>query len=67
MAQILDTVGPWLALGLFYGIPFALAWWLSDGFANVTPGSMDVGVGFSPRTHKIGLVVFDRHSGLPVA
>ena len=67
MAQILDTVGPWLVAGLLYGVPFALAWWLSDGFANVTftMQEMHIGPAFNPHTQETGYAWLDSND-LPI-
>lgn len=69
MLKLLDIVGPWACAAFIFGVPIALAWWLSDGFTNFEESSPGTRIrpGVNPITHMPGLVVVSRYSGLPVA
>jgi hypothetical protein len=69
MMEFLNAIGPWAVGALIFGIPVALAWWLSDGFANVEIGSGDMHVvpAFNPHTHRAGSAVVFKSTGAPVA
>ena len=73
MLQLLNHLDQWLMglmAGLFVGAPFALAWWLSDGFAGFLDwpaGGTKIGVAVNPHTNKTGLVVRSVDTGAVVA
>ena len=69
MTEFLNAIGPWVVLAVLFGVPFALAWWLSDGFATVRIGSGDTHVVpvFNPHTQMAGNAVVSKSTGAPVA
>lgn len=69
MTEYLNAIGPWAVGVVVLGIPVALAWWLSDGFAAVEIGSGDTHVvpAFNPHTHRAGNAVVSKATGVPVA
>lgn len=69
MTEFLNAFGPWVVGGVVFGIPIALAWWLSDGFASVEIGSGETHVvpAFNPHTQRPGHAVVFKPTGAPVA
>ena len=56
MMAILNIIGPWAICVAMFGVPFAVAWWASDGFTSDEWGSME--------THVIPVVdPFTQHPG----
>jgi hypothetical protein len=59
----LDAVGPWLVGLVIFGLPVALAWWLSDGFKGwkwqadptIRP-HVETRTVFNPRTNEFEVV-----------
>lgn len=41
MMEFLNAIGPWVVSVAVFGVPVALAWWLSDGFSSVEVGSAE--------------------------
>lgn len=69
MSGFLNFIGPWACGALVVGLPIALAWWLSDGFADVeiSSGATRVGIGFNPHSDRVGLAVLSNATNAPVA
>jgi len=69
MLAFLNFIGPWVCGAFIFGIPVALAWWLSDGFADVEISSSGtrVSVASNPHTQRAGLAVVSNSTNVPVA
>ena len=69
MKEFLNAIGPWVVGVAVFGVPVALAWWLSDGFSSVEVGSGETLVvpAFNPHTQRAGHAVVSKPTGAPVA
>lgn len=69
MSEFLNIVGPWLCGAFIFGVPLALAWWLSGGFSDVEIDLDETHVvpAFNPHTHRAGNAVVSKATGVPVA
>jgi hypothetical protein len=65
MMELLNVIGPWAVGFVFFGVPFAVAWWASDGFTSDEIGSMEtqVTIGLDPFTQQPGLALVCRNTG----
>jgi len=69
MYAVLAVVGPWLCVGVCLGIPFALAWWLSEGFAGISSwpsAPWQFRNVFNPRTGRHSAAWVDESTGQTV-
>jgi hypothetical protein len=69
MSEFLNFIGPWACVAVIFGVPVALAWWLSDGLAGIeisSSGSRIAAVP-NPYTNKAGLAIVSNATGLPLA
>lgn len=66
---LLNEIGPWLVIAVLIGLPVALAWWLSDGFAGCRRMSQPPVYGhvFNPRTERMCVAPIDPRTGLAQA
>ena len=55
----------WSIYVAMFGVPFAVAWWASDGFTSDEIGSMEtqVTIGLDPFTQQPGLALVCRNTG----
>ena len=65
MRELLNVIGPWAVVVAMFGVPFAVAWWASDGFTSDEIGSMETELTFAldPFTQKPGLALVCRNTG----
>jgi ribose 1,5-bisphosphokinase PhnN len=66
--EFLNAVGPWLVGIFIFGVPIALAWWLSDGFSNVTFSSeTEIRVVPNSTGHHSNLAVVNIRTNVPIS
>lgn len=67
---LFDLVGPWIVLAIMLCGPVLLAWWLSDGFADLLRGDgavrpLEVRALPKPSDHGVEVVNVDSFTGFP--
>jgi hypothetical protein len=65
MMELFKEILLWSIYVAMFGVPFAVAWWASDGFTSDEIGSMEteITIALDPFTQKPGLALVCRNTG----